>query len=169
VLDSQRPFGSKSQGPWVSWPTTERSGGDPYTRAFFARRGDLPLTSVEGIAFHASTDDLGDELKGGCVYALKGPVPSGRIWTLNVYRADGSIPDGKLGRTAFTSFEAEDAAQVSGMNILVGSQPMEGNWLPVEAGQPFRLVLRVYDKPVSTGGAIGRSQLPRLEKQRCLS
>jgi hypothetical protein len=166
VLDSQRPFGSRSLGPWVSWPTTDRSGGDPYTRAVFARRGDLPLTAVEGIAFHATTDDAGDTLSGACVYNLAGSVPTGRIWTLNVYRPDGSVPEGP-GRTTFTSFEAEADLAASGLRIAIGSNPQEGNWLPVEAGAPFALVLRVYDKPISTDGAVRRSDLPRLEKRRC--
>lgn len=167
VLDSQRPFGSRSLGPWVSWPATDRSGGDPYTRAFFARRGDLPMTAVEGIAFHASTDDGGEALSGACVYSLAGSVPTGRIWTLNFYRPDGSVPEGRLGRRTFTSFEAEADLSGPGLKIAIGSSPQEGNWLPVEAGAPFALVLRIYDKPTSTDGAVRRSDLPRIEKRRC--
>lgn len=168
VLDSQRPIGSRSLGPWVSWPTTDRSGGDPYTRAYFARRGELPLTAAEGIAFHAVTDDSGAPLSGACVYSLAGPVPAGRIWTLNVYRPDGSVPEGRSARTTFTSLEAESDTARLGLRIMLASTPQEGNWLPVEPAAPFTVILRIYDKPISTDGAILRRDLPKLEKRQCL-
>jgi hypothetical protein len=167
MLDSQRPFGSRSVGPWISWPRTDNSGGDPYTRAFFARRGDLPLTSVEGLAFHATTDDDGNPLDGSCIYSLSGALPFGRVWTLNHYRPDGSMPDPKLGRTTFTALDAETDTLSPALKIAIGSSPQEGNWLPVESGTPFTLVLRVYDKPISTDGVLRRTDLPRIEKRRC--
>ena len=66
VLTRGTAFGAVPIGAWVAWPKTGTRDIDPYSRATFARTGELPVGSGDGVAFFARTDDNGRALDGRC-------------------------------------------------------------------------------------------------------
>ncbi len=66
VLTRGTAFGAIPIGAWVAWPKSGTRDIDPYTRATFARTGELPVGSGDGVAFFARTDDNGRQLGGRC-------------------------------------------------------------------------------------------------------
>ncbi|MDQ0469718.1 DUF1214 domain-containing protein [Labrys wisconsinensis] len=146
-------FNALRIGPWSAWPQAGTPDADRYARAGLARSGDLPLGSGEGLAFVATRDSAGAALDGRCRYRIEPIAPPARWWTLALYDADGHLPDSPVGRHGFTS--AEVLRRGDGVAaVVVAPDAAPGNWLPSgPAGGPFRLVLRLYDTPVSTSAA----------------
>ena len=166
VLGSVRLPGTVSYGPWVVWPKAGTLDADPYSRAFFAKRGDIPMTPAEGLAFFAFNDQSGEALRGQCHYRIAGAFPTARAWTLAVYRLDGRIVTNPAGRMAFTSAEAivEDGIT----RIALSTTPEPGNWLPVTDKERFVLALRFYDTPLSAiASVLEATKLPTFERLGC--
>ena len=155
-------------GSWTAWPTAGEAGADPYVRARFARTGELPLNIAEGIAFAAREDDEGRRLDGACEYRLAGRLPAAQWWTISVYRdADLSLMANPARRYVFNSTEVLRTAG-GGVEIVVGPRARPGNWLPTDPGAgPVRLMLRLYDTPLSTGGRIGNVGAPAVTRVAC--
>jgi hypothetical protein len=168
VLDWQRIPGSVRYGPWVAWPKAGAQDADPYSRAVFARRGDIPMAPVEGVTFFASQDETGDDLKSRCQYEVKGVFPQARAWTLSVYGPDGRLRPGASGRSAITSAESlVDGQQVT---VSLSNEPKPGNWLPLGGDQALVVALRFYETPLSAVAAgLDRSRLPSLRRIGCSS
>src|ERR1041385_1947823 len=57
VVARDTAFGAVPIGAWVAWPKSGTRDVDPYTRATFARTGELPVGSGRGGAVYARTDD----------------------------------------------------------------------------------------------------------------
>ncbi len=91
VLDAAHVPGAARAGVWTVWPRAGASDADPYTRALFARRGELVMHPAEGLTLYAMRDEAGEELDARCAYRMSGRMPSARFWTLAVYRPDGSL------------------------------------------------------------------------------
>jgi hypothetical protein len=168
ALTAARPVGALQYGSWVAWPAAGAANSDPYSLAFFARRGDIPMTPVEGLAFFASRDSDGALLEARCSYAITGVFPPARTWTLFAYRPDGSLIASPGGRPGFTS--AETVLDGSGMRIALSALPQTGNWLPLPADGTFVLVLRFYDTPLSAvASVLDSNRLPILRRAGCPS
>jgi hypothetical protein len=168
VLDWQRIPGSVRYGPWVAWPKAGALEADPYSRAVFARRGDIPMAPVEGLTFFASQDDTGDDLTARCQYEVFGAFPPARAWTLSVYGPDGRLHAGSSGRSAMTSAEA--LVERQRVSVALSSEPKPGNWLPLGGDQKLVLALRFYETPLSAVAAgLDRSRLPVLRRIACPS
>ncbi|BCP52786.1 membrane protein [Kaistia sp. 32K] len=166
VLDRDRLFGAVTRGAWTAWPDSGSPNADPYTEAMLARSGEVPLGGGEGLAFSAEVDSSGQRLTGGCRYRVSGQTPPARLWTLTVYDEDGHLMENPARRTAFHSREIlrrEDGS----FEIAVAPKPQPGNWLPVTTGERIRLILRLYDTPLSGGAAIGDIVLPAIERVGC--
>ena len=56
ALGDGRLFGALRVGPWLAWPAIGATAPDPYTRAYLARSGVLPLGQGEGVTFTAGSD-----------------------------------------------------------------------------------------------------------------
>jgi hypothetical protein len=166
VLGAARLPGTVSYGPWVVWPKAGTLDADPYSRAFFAKRGDIPMTPAEGLAFFASRDASGETLNGNCHYSVGGIFPTAREWTLTVYRLDGRIISNPAGRMAFTSAEAIVEGGLT--RITLSSTPESGNWLPLGDKERFIIALRFYDTPLSAiASVLEETRLPKLERLGC--
>jgi hypothetical protein len=176
VLELPKPPGAQRYGQWVSWLANNNNDFDPYSQAFFARRGDIPLTPLEGIALFASEDQDGKSLRAKCSYEISGVFPVTRAWTLHAYTASGILLTNAAERSGFTSSEVVLDNGVT--KISISSEPQPGNWMPtnwmptnlVSSGndQDFVLVLRFYESAFSSGGSlleVGR--LPRLLRVGC--
>jgi hypothetical protein len=166
VLGAARLPGTVSYGPWVVWPKAGTLEADPYSRAFFAKRGDIPMTPAEGLAFFASSDQSSEALDGRCRYRIEGIFPTARAWTLTVYRSDGRIISNPAGRMSFTSAEAIVESGVT--RIELSSTPTPGNWLPLADKERFIVALRFYDTPLSAiASVLEEKRLPKLELTAC--
>jgi hypothetical protein len=168
VLDGGATPGAMRYGAWVLWPKAGAPDADPYSLAVFARRGDVPMSPAEGLAFFASGDTAGNTLRGSCTYEIQGQFPQARAWTLTIYKPDGQLLVGPSGRSGFTSAEAlVEGAQV---RILLSSQPQPGNWLPIAASDSPVLALRLYETPLSAvASALDSARLPEVRRIGCAS
>jgi hypothetical protein len=166
VLASGAGPGSVSYGPWTVWPRAGAADADPYSLATFSRRGDIPMTPGEGLAFFAARDSDGSGLRSGCRYLVAGALPPARAWTLTAYAPDGGLLTGPSGRSGFTAAEAlvEDGR----IAIAISPEPRPGNWLPLAGDRRFVLALRLYETPVSGAAtSMDAMRLPAIERQGC--
>src|SRR3954470_23760905 len=111
-------FGSITIGAWTAWPKTGTSDIDPYARAAIGRSGELPIGSGDGVAFFASTDDVGGPRggrwtaappgrppEGPATVTRAGPTPPAGFGTVTLSDLDGRpVPNG-ADRYGFTSQE----------------------------------------------------------------
>ncbi|MCA3564625.1 MAG: DUF1214 domain-containing protein [Methylocystis sp.] len=166
VLDRWLAPGMTRHGRWVAWMKAGAPDADPYSLASMARRGEIPMTPSEGLAFFASRDDGGSELDAACHYEIAGAFPPARAWTLTIYTPDGRVRRGPSGRSGFTSAEAlSDGSRVA---IQLSAAPQPGNWIPLAAGGRMVAALRLYDTPLSAETAApGAGRLPSIRRVTC--
>jgi hypothetical protein len=163
-------FGALRIGPWSAWPLADPVNADRYSRARIARSGDLPLGPGEGLAFTATEDSDGDALDGACHYTIGPILPPARWWTLSLYDKAGKPIPNPSDRFGFVS-SAVMRGEQGAAQIETGPWLQPGNWLPSASG-PIRLVLRLYDSPVSTGlatelGARRAIDMPGIQRGEC--
>lgn len=168
AIDREIGFESVRIGDWTAWPTAGAGDADPYVRARFATIGALPLNIAEGMAFTARQDSQGRALSGNCDYRISGRMPAAGGWTLSLYREDDfNLIGNPARRYGFESHEVvrqEDGT----VEIVVAPVARPGNWLPSDAGAgPLRLMLRLYETPLSVGGALDTIGLPTVERGIC--
>ncbi|MGL5116339.1 MAG: DUF1214 domain-containing protein [Beijerinckiaceae bacterium] len=157
--------GSVRLGPWTHWTSAGAPASDPYATALHAIRGDLPLAPAEGFAIAAAIDSEGARLRTSCSYEIASPFPPSRAWTLAAYDPRGSLLVGPVGRSSITS--AEVVGDGEPPRILIGPDPLPGNWLPVLPGGFLVIAMRFYDAPMSMAGGVGASRLPNVRRLRC--
>jgi hypothetical protein len=159
-------FGAVTVGPWNAWPGAGTPDADPYAIARLARTGEVPLGAGEGLAFTAATDQGGTPLSGRCTYRVDGQTPAARLWTLTAYDGSGRLMANAARRTGFHSREILRRLDGSFV-ITVSPEVHPGNWLPVNGADSFSLVLRLYDTPLTTGGEVAESDMPRIVREGC--
>jgi hypothetical protein len=152
-------------GPWTHWTASGTPASDPYTTALHATRGDAPLAPAEGFTISAAVDGGGSGLRTSCSYELGGAFPASRAWTLAAYDPNGDILLGPVGRSSITSAEVVSDGQPP--RILIGPDPLPGNWLSVLPGTRMVIVMRFYDAPLSLAGGVGASRLPTIRRLQC--
>ena len=160
-------FGAVHAGAWTGWPRTGSREADPYTRAARARSGEMPLGLTEGVSFVATADDRGDSLDPRCDFIVSGATPTARFWTLTALTPDGRLIDTKDGKHGWTSSEATRDSDGK-FSIIIAREARAGNWLPVAAGKPFILLLRLYDTVLSaSSNSLDASLMPGIARGRC--
>lgn len=168
ALRDQAGFGRVDIGPWSTFARSGSFDVDPYARAAIAQRGELPLGAGEGVVFTATRDDDGRPLNGRCDYLIQGATPLARAWTLTVHTSDGGLFFDRQMRHGLTSGEIVRGAD-SRVTLALSRQARPGNWLQLATDGPFTLALRLYDTAASAlSRALDRSQLPRIERVRCI-
>lgn len=161
------PFGSIQIGAWTTWPRNGTADIDPYSRASFARSGELPVERADGIAFEASKDNNGQRLDGNCETRIAGRLPSARFWTLTVYDGRGRLIENAAGRYGFNSTEIVWGDEGT-FEILLAPRARSGNWLPTGNNDRISLVLRLYDAPVGLASRSGEAvELPAITQVKC--
>lgn len=166
AVERGRLFGAVTVGDWVAWPREGSTEADPYSLAMLARTGEVPLGSGEGLSFTADRDADGDSLTGACSYEIAGETPAARMWTLTVYDSAGRLMVNVARRPGFHSREIVRNADGKFV-IVVSAAVAAGNWLPIASVDAFRLVLRLYDTPLTTGSQIGDLVMPAIRKVAC--
>lgn len=160
-------FGAVTIGAWTAWPDTGSPNADPYSVALLARTGQVPLGAGEGLAFTALADSQGDPLSGNCIYSVNGQTPSARLWTLTVYDSEGRLMVNAAGRYGFHSREILRRPDGS-FAIEVSTHVKPGNWLPITQVESFRLILRLYDTPLTTMTDFSGIDMPHIERVACI-
>ena len=166
AVERGRLFGAVTVGVWSAWPQEGGADADPYTLAMLARTGEVPLGAGEGLSFTADHDAAGVPLSGKCTYDVTGETPAARLWTLTATDGEGRLMVNVAHRPGFHSREIvrkSDGAFV----IAVSSTVQSGNWLPIGTVDRFRLVLRLYDTPLTTGSQIASLTMPAIRKASC--
>jgi hypothetical protein len=167
VLNEGVAYGGVTIGAWTAWPRNGTPGVDPYARATYARSGELPVGTGDGIAFHAGADDGGRPFDGRCDVALSGTTPQARFWTLTLYDPEGRLVANAVGRHGFTSQEIIRNANGT-FEIVIGPRARPGNWLPTGGAERYVLVLRLYDTPVGLATRSGRDvPMPSIAERGC--
>ncbi|MGE3147940.1 MAG: DUF1214 domain-containing protein [Pseudorhodoplanes sp.] len=162
ALSRSTAFGALHSGAWTAWPKSGTADIDPYARAVLARSGALPLSSGDGVAFFARTDDTGRRIDGRCDVTLRGTTPQARFWTLTLYGTEGQLVPNTVNRYGFTSQEIVRKADGS-FEITAAPRARAGNWLPTGGLDSYILVLRLYDTPVGIATRAGReAQMPTI-------
>jgi hypothetical protein len=159
-------FGAVSVGGWTAWPQEGSAEADPYTLAMLARTGEVPLGAGEGLSFTATRDSDGNALTGQCAYDVAGNTPAARLWTLTAYDSNGALIPNVAERPSYHSREILRDAN-GDFHIRVSSTVQPGNWLPISAVERFRLELRIYDTPLTTGSQLAELTMPSIRKVTC--
>lgn len=167
ALDRFDGAGGVTIGPWTTFPSFGTPDANPYAKARFALEGGLVLGQAEGITFTAVRDDAGRPLLASCAYVVEGAVPSARFWTLHATDAKG-LPVASVGRSraAIESLSLLRAPDNT-VRVDIGSVPAPGNWMAVSGTGDMRLVLTLYDTPISGEAGVMELALPRIRRGDC--
>jgi hypothetical protein len=167
ALGERIPFGRVQAGPWETSPRAFAPEADAYARAIMTQRTHLPLGIGEGLALSAYVDGSGRRLSSACDYEVTGITPPSRGWTLTLARPNDPLPAGPGDRIGFTDAELTRNEQ-GAIRITISAAPTPGDWLPLPDIGPFRLMLRLYDTPVSgTARELLARDLPRIRRLGC--
>ncbi len=167
ILAHGGPFGVVVIGPWSVAAKAGALEADPYTRAGLERSGQIPLAIGEGLQLVARVDDAGRPLDPRCAYRVGSHTPAARYWTLSLVSGEGYPVENAAQRYGFRSSEILRDAD-GGFSIFVSASAHAGNWLPIGAPEPFALVLRLYDSPLSaTAGGIEKAATPSIAREGC--
>lgn len=162
-------IGAVNAGPWSAWPFVGGAQVDPYTSAKATADGTISLGAAEGLAFEAITDQLGNTLKRDCNYEISGNTSLTRLWTLSAYDYEGKL---------IFSDETNSSALYSGnmsrypdssFVLSVSQNPQSGNWLPIGGNGKFKLILRLYDTPITSNSGVIEPLMPRITLIGCTS
>jgi len=160
-------IGAIRSGVWAAWPFVGGLEVDPYTAARITMEGALPLGAAEGLTFEASSDDQGQDLERQCSYELAGGTPPAQIWTLAAYSPDGSILKFN-GETPSALLSSDTVrAQDFAIRIKVGRTPSSGNWLKLDGKGKFKMIMRLYDTPITSSAGIGAPSMPNISRLEC--
>lgn len=156
-------------GPWSVWYSAGNPAPDPYTRAYQARIGRLPITTTNALYFYASTDGAGKTLRSDCDYIIEGRPINAMWWSLALYDGAGRLIANKARRHAFSRNDVlrrPDGA----FRIALAPTARSGNWLPSGDRESLQLVLRVYGPRHFNDAIQGRlleRRLPTITKGDC--
>lgn len=147
------------QGGWKSWKNAGHVRADPYTRAYIAKTGQLPLPPQIAQTYFALYDNAHRRLHTSCSYLIESPAVEAKWWTLAVYDYDGKIFNNPHNRY---SFNAESAMIKfdGGFHVYISQWPQPENWLPVGNHGPFILVYRLYRKTQSDEKVTDQTEVP---------
>lgn len=154
---------------WNANPSVGANSPDPYSQAFFARSGGLPLAAAEGLAFVRGSDDDGDALNARCTYAVEGDTPGARLWTLTVLRDGEPVQPPETGIPVTLHSGAILRFRDGDFDIRIAPLPQPGNWLYAGASGPFQLALSLYDTSIASDTGLSDLRMPAISKLGCVN
>jgi hypothetical protein len=160
-------LGAINVGPWSAWPFVGGAEIDPYTAARATADGTLPLGAAEGLAFEATRDGGGSELNRKCQYVLKGNTPTAKLWTIAAYTDQGELISGPEGSQ--TALMSRNIVRFPDSSFLINlsDEPTSGNWMPLSGDGSFRLILRLYDTPITSSSGLIDPSMPSIKLLGC--
>jgi hypothetical protein len=161
VLSEGKKAAGIGKTGWVYTLESGAYGVDYLYRAAIAQcclGENLPQDAVHPAL---ATDNEGRPLDGNSNYLMhfdRGKLPPvDAFWSVTAYDKDGYFIPNSLGRQALGDRSNLIANPDGTVDLFVQSaspgKDKEANWLPVAAGQPFTLLLRLYSsrEPILTG------------------
>lgn len=156
-------------GPWSVWRLAGKPDADPYTKAYMARAGRLPINATTALYFFAESDETGALLQSECEYVVEGRPLNAAWWSLAVYDGTGRLIPNKADRHSFNRTDVARRADGS-FRIVLARSARPGNWLPSAQQGTLRLVLRAYglrDANSILSPQIAEDNLPTIRKVLC--
>ena len=170
ALENGLPITTKSIGPWKIWFEAGRIDPDPYTRAYVARTGRLPITSTHALYYIAKTDQDGYRLTTNCEYELLGAPLEAEWWSIAIYDSYGNVFPNLANRYSYNS--ANTTRHENGkFNIVISQNARPGNWLPVSGDTQLMIMMRVLGaarKEESQAMVAMEQKLPVIKRGACL-
>ncbi|NJM34498.1 MAG: DUF1214 domain-containing protein [Rhodomicrobium sp.] len=158
-----------STGPWKTWVNAGSLSADPYTRAYIARSGQLPITSASGLTYFATADNDGNALISDCDYEIVARPLAALWWTIAVFDDDGRLIPNKAARHAYGS-QSLTILPDGTQRIVLAPAARPGHWLPSGEGHNLTLVLRIIRPLVinrQDGEIAGLTDLPLVRRVSC--
>lgn len=156
-------------GPWSVWRSAGKPDADPYTIAYMARAGRLPINATTALYFFAERDNDGAALESRCEYVIDGKPINSAWWSLAAYDGTGRLIPNKAGRHSFNRTDVARRADGS-FRIVLARSARPGNWLPSAQQGTLKLVLRAYslrDAERIVGSGTNELSLPTIRKVVC--
>jgi hypothetical protein len=168
MIEKGSSLTTRAYGPWVVWTAAGRADADPYTRAHFARRGTLPVSTSIALTYEANIDSDKRRLHSACDYAIEGEEPSAAWWSLAVYDERGRLIENAAERYSYNSATLMRAPG-GRFSITLARNARPGNWLPTGDAGRLTLVLNFEEPQVSGPGQdeAGGQGLPRIRRLAC--
>lgn len=169
MIANGSPLTTGHIGSWSVWYAVGNPDADPYTKAYLARTGRLPITSTSALYYHATEDESGEPLVSECDYVIDGEPIDAAWWSLAVYTGTGRLIPNKAGRYSFNKNDIIRRAN-GAFRITLASSARAGNWLPTADSEELQLVLRVYGPRNNNNTVKGRlleQFLPSVQKMEC--
>lgn len=168
-LQQSHGIGAINVGPWTAFPFAGADEIDPYTVARAVANGTVPLGATEGLAFETITDSTGDALQLQCDYRIEGVTPPSKLWTLVAYDRQGFHVRPAAGGSSAKYSGGIVRFPDGSFLISVSGRPKPGNWLALQGQGAFRLVLRLYDTPITSNSGLLAPSMPVITKGECRS
>lgn len=143
ALSTGSGLAAKRQNGWISWEQAGHINADPYTRAFIAKTGQLPIPGQIANTYYALSDNAYRRLHTSCTYRVESPAVAARWWSIAAYNHDGLIFSNDLNRYSFNASNSLIHFDGS-FRIYLSQTPSPENWIPLGNSGPFILVFRLY-------------------------
>ncbi|MAS03252.1 MAG: DUF1214 domain-containing protein [Ahrensia sp.] len=160
-------FGELEINGWDANPGVGADSPDPYSQAYFARSGGLPLAAAEGVAFVRNADDDGGTLNARCIYAVEGDTPGARLWTLTVLRGGEPLQAPTEGTPVALHSRSILRFRSGDFDIRIAPLPQPGNWLYAGSSGPFALGLSLYDTSIGSDTGLTDLRMPSIKNLGC--
>lgn len=167
-LSTGSGLSAKRIGGWKSWKDAGHLNADPYTRAYIAKTGQLPLPPQIAQTYYALYDNAHRRLHTSCTYVVDSSAVSAKWWTIAAYDHKGQIFKNDLKRYSFNTGSAMIKFN-GGFRIFLSQTVQPANWLPLGDHGPFVLVFRLYRKQMSDAQIKnnGEVSLPLIKRVSC--
>ena len=152
---------------WKLWKFAGQKDADPYTKAHFALRHELPLTGFEEMTFSTEVDSAGGTLNSNCIYTLKSNDLPSRAWALSAVSLDGSRPNPSQERQSFNTANVIRKGDGS-FEIALSTSARPGNWLPLSAEEgQFKIALSLLNPYRKIIEDPMQAKLPKIALETC--
>ena len=124
------------------------------------------LPSQEAVYLFAADDDKGQRLNGSDNYTVTGNIHDikAEYWSITVYASDLYLIPNSEERYSFNrdNLHTDDAGNFT---IYLSQGKSSANWLPLQTGKKFELVLRIYKGQKEFMDTLEKAKLPQIRKQ----
>ena len=167
-LSTGSGLAAKRVSGWKSWKASGHMNADPYTRAFIAKTGQLPLPPNIVQTYFALYDNAHRRLHTSCTYVVESSAVHAKWWTIAAYNHKGEVFKNDYGRYSFNAGSSMIQFD-GGFRIFLSQSVQAKNWLPLGDQGPFVLVLRLYRKQLSEAQIKndGEVPLPLIKRVSC--
>ena len=158
-LSTGSGLAAKRHGGWKSWKSAGHVKADPYTRAYIAKTGQLPLPPQISQTYFALYDNAHRRLHTSCSYVVESPAVEAKWWTIAAYDYNGQVFKNPVERYSFNAGSAMIRFN-GGFRVYLSQTPQPENWLPLGDNGTFVLVYRLYRKNLTDEQVSNEDDVP---------